>query len=121
MFPTVCVFPAESVCNCRGAVSAMDVDGTDMDFGVEGSEEEGDAEDDSGSEPALAPRAQVRPAAAWGRVHCHRTRCRLAAHVVSSEAAGVPLNSLPVMTKFLVVFTHTGLSAPGLLCTPVEH
>lgn len=38
-------------------VSAMDVDGTDMDFGLEGSDE-GDGED-SGSEPQLAPRAQV--------------------------------------------------------------
>lgn len=35
----------------------MDVDGTDMDFGLDGSEEDGD--NDSSDEPDLAPRAQV--------------------------------------------------------------
>lgn len=42
------------------AVTAMDVDGNDMDFGLEGSEEDGaDEAGSSSDEPALAPRAQV--------------------------------------------------------------
>jgi hypothetical protein len=37
----------------------MDVDGSDMDFGLEGSEEDADEAGSGSDEPPLAPRAQA--------------------------------------------------------------